>query len=701
MKKLILILGLAGSLPVFGADPIMPLERQAAWQGNVGIPGGIPVYPVCVNVKNAPFNAYGDGVHDDSQAIQAAIAACTNGGAVYLPPGVYYVSTNVIIPPGYPQNYPSIALRGAGPGVTTIELGASDAEPVIEFKHGSAFGTPTAITNGLTQNSYSIAVSNATGIKVGTILSITELNDSNFVSTNTYSSYGTNVIAGGLKYPAAAGIVPYATSGMLNISTTPGMAYLLWLGQNEAACSNGTQLVIGPNSTTQIVAQGTNITFFGTPAAVCSVNMTPFTQAGSCGYCGESGQRVLQQFVLVTNVNGNVLGINPPLLWAYNPALSPQARSYQMITNCGVESMTVTRLHPSTNGYGSAHCIYFNVAAWCWLTNVETSWPQGAHVELADSFQCQIEDCYFHDGWTQCSGQDYGVWILDHNSNHLIENSIFHNVRHAMVFEAGGAACVFGYNYCTNSIAGESVTGFLSGSELTHGAHPWFNLYEGNVSPCIRADYTHGSASHNTYFREHIYLTSYAESNAMAIERTNWVASEGAQQTTNGFPGGWSPGPGVQVSGAYGVDFEEYTYSNSVVGCVFTTNSPGPFYFAVTNLTTSVNASAGVIERLGYFTPGSFGYATDPEVQTSTYWTGNWDPIHQGVTWDPSNPDQTIPKSLYLTTTPSWWPANIAWPAVGPDLAPVYATIPAQVRFQLIMNPPPAPPAGLHVISGS
>ncbi len=604
--------GLLAALPAFAADPILPLERQAAWQGNVGIPGGIPVYPVCVNVRNGPFNAVGDGLHDDSQAIQAAIAACTNGGAVYLPVGTYLVSTNVIIPPGYPFKLPSIALRGDGPGLTTIALGAHDNEDVIKFKQGTLLGTPTPITKGLAQNSSSITVSNASGIKVGTILSISQLNDTNFVSVNSYDG--------------------------------PGY---------------------------------------------------------ECMYCGENGQRCCQQFVLVTNVSGNVLGINPPLLFAYNPALYPQAQTYSMITRCGVESMTVKRLYPSTNSYAGANCVEFSSAAWCWLTNVETCWPQGAHVKLNTCFQCQIQYCYFHDGWSQCSGQDYGVWIFDHNSYHLIENSIFQNCRHSMIFEAGGAGCVFGYNFSTNPIAGEATTSSLGEDQVTHGAHPWFNLYEGNVSARIVLDYAHGSASHNTFFRENLNMVSYASSNVLAVQLANWTSAESpVPQTTNNFPGGWIAGPGAQCSGINGVDVETWNYSNSIVGCVFTTNSPGPCIFAVTNMTTSVLPGTGVVERCGYLDPGSYGLPVDPISQSSTYWHGNWDPINYGITWNPANPDQSIPNSLYLTRQPAWW-GTMPWPPIGPDLSPMVGQIPAVLRMQQLLNSPLLAPGKLHIVKGS
>lgn len=47
--------------------------------------------PLWVNVKDAPFNAKGDGITDDTPAIQAAI---NSGSNVYIPDGVYKISIN-------------------------------------------------------------------------------------------------------------------------------------------------------------------------------------------------------------------------------------------------------------------------------------------------------------------------------------------------------------------------------------------------------------------------------------------------------------------------------------------------------------------------------------------------------------------------------------------------------------------------------
>lgn len=80
-----------------------------------------------VDVKAPPFNAKGDGVTDDYDAITAAIAT---GKVVYFPPGIYLIRDELKIPSNR-------ILFGAGIDVSTIKVSAS-APP-----------TSTGITNSL------------------------------------------------------------------------------------------------------------------------------------------------------------------------------------------------------------------------------------------------------------------------------------------------------------------------------------------------------------------------------------------------------------------------------------------------------------------------------------------------------------------------------------------------------------------------
>src|SRR5689334_12362825 len=81
---------LASSVAIVpGRGDIIPADRRMTWQGNVGVPGGIPNRTeVFVNVKttsNPRYRCAGDGVTNDAAALQAALKACPPGQVVYAP----------------------------------------------------------------------------------------------------------------------------------------------------------------------------------------------------------------------------------------------------------------------------------------------------------------------------------------------------------------------------------------------------------------------------------------------------------------------------------------------------------------------------------------------------------------------------------------------------------------------------------------
>lgn len=74
---------------MMAAMAMMGLIVGPGWAENIVFPPDAGV----VNVKQAPYNAHGDGVHDDTAAIQQAISDTLNGSKiVYLPNGTYRVS---------------------------------------------------------------------------------------------------------------------------------------------------------------------------------------------------------------------------------------------------------------------------------------------------------------------------------------------------------------------------------------------------------------------------------------------------------------------------------------------------------------------------------------------------------------------------------------------------------------------------------
>jgi hypothetical protein len=89
------------------------------------------------------FGAMGDGVTDDTAAIQAALdqVGTSGGGALYFPEGEYVVSAPLSISP-------NTVLRGAGPMTTIISsahAGGGGADPGEDLRNGSGFITVAPI----------------------------------------------------------------------------------------------------------------------------------------------------------------------------------------------------------------------------------------------------------------------------------------------------------------------------------------------------------------------------------------------------------------------------------------------------------------------------------------------------------------------------------------------------------------------------
>jgi len=130
---------------------------------------------VFANVRQAPYNAAGNGISDDTDALQSAIDDCPPGQVVYVPAGNYLVSRKIVMKS-------EITLRGDGIGSTLIKGAAGHADPfIIGFEkpgiwYDMVYETPKPISGGLTKGSSSIAVS-GTGWSAGDIILIDQLED--------------------------------------------------------------------------------------------------------------------------------------------------------------------------------------------------------------------------------------------------------------------------------------------------------------------------------------------------------------------------------------------------------------------------------------------------------------------------------------------------------------------------------------------
>ncbi|HBT60115.1 MAG TPA: hypothetical protein DEB40_00005, partial [Elusimicrobia bacterium] len=364
--------------------------------------------------------------------------------------------------------------------------------------------------------------------------------------------------------------------------------------------------------------------------------------SGTCTWCGRSnGTRSLNQVAKITAKSGNTLTLSRPLYYTFSSAYTPQIvkLSANSPVNAGIEDLYIERTAAT-----SGDTIQFARTIYSWVKNIESYNAYQHHVQLWTTYGCEVRDSYFHHARTYNLG-GYGVRFSEGGSDNLVENNILYYLRHHVIFGGGGSGNVIAYNYSSRAFSSDYPnTNWLMGDVLTHGAHPFMNLLEGNVMAKMLQDNVWGSASHNTYFRNHVERKSQGE-NAQIIYALNAVSFY-ARNYYNNVVGNVLCTPGC--TGAY----ESYPINS--------TSDPRIFFLGMS---------------------GNTGSPSDSKVASTIYRHGNYDYVTNSTKWDAANSDHTLPSSLYLASKPAFF-GNLPWPPIGPDRSPLVGTLPAVARFQ-------------------
>ena len=381
-------------------------------------------------------------------------------------------------------------------------------------------------------------------------------------------------------------------------------------------------------------------------------------------YLGEdsgSDPHVWAQYTKITNVSGNVITIDPPL---YQVTASPTGQSVRKqrfdISMSGLENLRLFG-----NG-GNIKLIWMQFCKNCWITGVET-YNVGAnssgspHIWTEFCYANEYSGNYCHVGAGHDSGAGYGMEFYHWNSRHKIENNVVRETRHSIIFEGGGSGCVILYNYTDDnweSVQGSPTvpaTDYLSEDTVAnHGAHPYMNLWEGNYTANWWGDYTLGSSSYNTAFR-----------NCFTGKRTAYTISSPYQ---------WSV-----------VEIEQYNRYYNIVGNILGNVS-------MTTGTVIDDDSAGTkpeIYRFGHSSNGG-GYV-DSQSYSTAILHGNYDFVSDSV-HDWASADHALPASLYYTAKPSYF-GKLAWPSYdyGAPTVAAIASIPAGYWYTQGVGPTPTP----------
>ena len=384
------------------------------------------------------------------------------------------------------------------------------------------------------------------------------------------------------------------------------------------------------------------------------------------------------QTVEVQSISGTNITFQPPMFWTYSNSLSPQAMSYN--AGCkwaGLENLT---LHANNSGYTAMFDM--QGSKYCWVKGIETDFADGDHGEIGFSFRCEVRDGYYHDGYKHQSGTtDTDVMLYDKTSSCLVENNIFYRMHGSIVLECGTSGNVVAYNYSQGNFDSGSPNVQMMDYSANHGAHPMFNLFEGNCGGQYHPDSYWGSSSHGTALRN--WFTG-----------ANLIyppASDGrvTVQTNNGYYA-------TQGLRAICLDFAESYYNivGNIVGCPYASATNGAVYMVVAPQGRNYQYTS-YLYSLGYSdVSDGGGAALDSTLPSTTLLNhGNYDFVNKTQEWDSTISDHSIPNSYYLTAKPAWF-GNLNWPPFDPanPATASITNIPAGYRFVYGTTPPAGGP---------
>lgn len=432
------------------------------------------------------------------------------------------------------------------------------------------------------------------------------------------------------------------------------------LGILSGATAGSTQIELTNAST---VKAGMNL-------AIAEVNnpgvVTSAGSGGNCNWCDgwtDAGELARGQIVEVTAVAGNKVSFAPALYSAYTnlPGAVPFRMSAQY---AGVEDLQV---YATNSGYASNFGLH--MCAHCWIRRVESNYTDGDHVEIYWGFHDEIRDSYFSNAFLHRPGEhDSDLQIGYKTSASLIENNIIDRTHAAIMLEWGAAGNVVAYNYSTGEFD-SGAPNLVIGGIIFHGAHPQFNLLEGNVVTKIEEDPVWGSSSQTTAYRNWVVGSNRICS---PMNGRADVTCAGAESHY-----GFQAARAIDLSYLATVD----SYVANVVGSAQMQSLIG--YNAPLKQSASVEFPARRnYDALAY--GWSFGYGSTSDdgsgsgcsggtyachcsgIAAKDFIHGNYSNITKSIDWTANAPQQ-LPASFYLPAMPKWW-NSIPYPAIGPDV---------------------------------
>ena len=461
-----------------------------------------------------------------------------------------------------------------------------------------------------------------------------------------------NFTSGGVSV-GNSGLVYNALYGNYNGGGSVGWTAGYSLGSSNLTVSSTSGLTAG-----QVVClDQINDPFFVNPAGFegpISAGRSPFN-------------RLTEQWTEVQTVtDGTHITVWPPVAVPYiSGGRSPQLwwiPKSLWTTRFGVENMTV---NGQSNG-GGVTVWYANIGheltKECWVKNVKTMYGYWSHIAWYGSFRCEVRHCYAY-GTQNAAQTSYG-YVPSYTSGLLVEDNIFESVVANTLTADCTSQSVFAYNYATNNYY-TGGTGYLMGMAQTHDGGACMLLWEGNHGSLADWDYIHGGGSHMVLFRNRL--------------------------------AGWAPftyGGGESVHNVLCLQIDPTNRFASSIGNILGTAGKHTKYASYPG--NGAYSDERVIYKVGFV---NHAYGLDNWTDDLYSWTTffrhmDYDVVTDGITYNPTNADVTLPASLYLASKPAFF-GSLQWPPYNPTNHSAAAMSPTNIPagYRLVFGADP--PAGV------
>jgi Pectate lyase superfamily protein len=425
-----------------------------------------------------------------------------------------------------------------------------------------------------------------------------------------------------------------------------------------------------------------------------------FVTSGACTWCDQfwNGTRCMGQTLEVTSVNGNTIGVTP-IYWTYPSSLAPTVMP--LTASCkygGVENLQV---YANNTGYTTNERM--SGCAYCWVLNCENNYADGDHAEVYWSYRCEIRHNYFHDAFLHTAGStDADIFLAAKSSGILVVDNILRRMHVGVMINWGASGNVIAYNYCEGNFD-TSATNVLMSAYGFHGAHPMFQLFEGNIGSNISADSYWGSSSHATLLRNWFKGATQIQNPLRGrgpLTGSPWEACQGNRAVQIDYTVRYPNVVGNLVGSPEELNVTHYNNGLEILPSVASITAPTPRAYD----STTYGYTWGYGEEAD---DGS--YAGDSSLpQTTSITHGNYTYADNTIAWDPTISDHNIPASMFLSSKPSWF-GTLKWPPIDPTYGATISntSIPAGYRYVYGVDPPesgdsvPAAPSNLRIIPSS